>query len=148
MNYILISGKRNSGKNYIGEMIAKGISKNKCHLCGFADIPKRMINFQEDSREEKEQNRINLIRFAEGEKLKDKYVWAAALYKETKDLDVNFIIVTDWRFKDEYDYIKSKANVITIRVEDNKYRGNYVDRHRSETELDDFVFDFYVNNTR
>lgn len=63
-----------------------------------------------------------------------------------KNIINDVIIISDWRFNIEYnEIVKTYDNVITLRVVDDNIVNT--DMHASETELDDFNFDFTVDNT-
>lgn len=63
-----------------------------------------------------------------------------------KSFNEKFIIVTDWRFNIEHEnIIKQYDNVVTIRVHSDKMLNT--DNHSSETELNNFDFDYIIDNT-
>ena len=77
--------------------------------------------------------------------------WVNALmcdYKKVKDKDEEYShpnwIITDVRFPNEYDAIKSKGGII-IRVNRNESE-IITNKHVSETALDDYNFDYVINN--
>lgn len=77
--------------------------------------------------------------------------WVNALmcdYKKVKDKDEEYShpnwIITDVRFPNEYDAIKSKGGII-IRVNRNESETNDI-KHISETALDGYHFDYVINN--
>lgn len=77
--------------------------------------------------------------------------WVNALmcnYKKVKDKDEEYShpnwIITDVRFPNEYDAIKSKGGII-IRVNRNESE-IITNKHVSETALDDYHFDYVINN--
>ena len=78
--------------------------------------------------------RTYLIRFAE--KMKQELgndLWIKLALKDKKD---NFII-TDLRFKDEFDYLK-KYNIIIIKI---------IDKNIKETDIDQLEYDYLIDNT-
>lgn len=77
--------------------------------------------------------------------------WINALmcdYKKVKDKDEEYSypnwIITDVRFPNEYEAIKSKGGVI-IRVNRNESEKESI-KHVSETALDDYIYDYVINN--
>lgn len=77
--------------------------------------------------------------------------WINALmcdYKKVKDKDEEYSypnwIITDVRFPNEYDAIKSKGGVI-IRVNRNESEKESI-KHVSETALDGYIYDYVINN--
>jgi len=72
-------------------------------------------------------------------------VWSDVFMRQ--DFQEDYIIISDWRFNIEYTEAKKVySNVITLRIIDDNIVN--VDPHPSETELDDFKFDYYIDNTR
>jgi len=73
--------------------------------------------------------------------------------------NVNVFIVTDCRFKNELEWVKSKGHVLrifapdrnSIKIEQESNGNNDIAKaissHSSETELDDQKFEFVVDNT-
>lgn len=67
-------------------------------------------------------------------------VWAALLYKKAKESDADFVLVPDFRFNIEYNENATTINVFNKDIVS-------TDTHASETELDNFKFDWYIDNT-
>lgn len=79
-----------------------------------------------------------------------KNIWAEYVaYKISKFPSSKFVI-TDFRFPNEYDAIKqicgSTATVVTIRID--RPNRTAVNEHVSETALNDFKFDYVINNDK
>jgi len=71
-------------------------------------------------------------------------VWADAFLN--KSFNESVIIISDWRFNIEYEKINATyENVITIRVNDDNIKNT--DTHSSETEIENFDFDYIIDNT-
>ena len=77
--------------------------------------------------------------------------WINALmcnYKKVKDKDEEYSypnwIITDVRFPNEYDAIKSKGGII-IRINRNESEKKST-KHVSETALDGYIYDYVINN--
>ena len=68
-------------------------------------------------------------------------VWLELLLKRVNDASVDYILVPDFRFKVEY-----IEKSITLKIKNDEY-DNAGDLHASETELDDFEFQYYIDNT-
>lgn len=65
----------------------------------------------------------------------------------------DYFIVSDWRFKDEYEYLSSRYwySVVDIKILRNNYESSLSDSqksHSSEIDLDDFVptYTFHCDN--
>ena len=85
----------------------------------------------------------------------DEHFWTdfvARLIKTFKHVD--YVIIPDWRFNEEIEQLSKYFDfndIIKIRVD----RGSYVPpemtneqlKHKSEVELDDYPFDFIIDNT-
>ena len=67
-------------------------------------------------------------------------VWASLLYTRAYDSGVDYVLVPDFRFKIEYSNKALTVNVYNDYIES-------TDTHASETELDEFKFDLYIDNT-
>jgi len=70
-------------------------------------------------------------------------IWTRMLYYNLPSSGV--VVVSDWRFKVEYEYLSTRCKVLTVRVTDRNIINT--DQHPSEIELDDFDFDVHIDNT-
>jgi hypothetical protein len=164
---ILINGKYRSGKDYIAEQLANELNKRniitetmsyadsvKDILCSTFDISLDELNKYKNNKspisvQESELRSKYLLDFRQllqrfgTDAMKSVFgesVWASILYKKAQKSDADIILVPDFRFNCE----KIK-NAVTINVFNNSVK--YNDEHRSENELSDYKFDFYVDNT-
>jgi len=168
---ILIAGKKRSGKDHFAKLL-----KTELEDCGFAvdvmrfaDPLKELLaktlgltveqleeykNFPDEYAlhtvyyDDQHIQRINALNFRQllqnlgTEAMKDLFgesVWSDLTAKKTKESKADFVIIPDFRFLCEY----KGETTIKIRNDDLKTQ----DDHRSETELDNFEFDYIVNNT-
>jgi hypothetical protein len=171
---ILISGKKRSGKDCTGELIKNFIPKTK--IFRFADPIKEIIaktfNISLEELEEYKNNTdqfgleikaypnnqpdstIKHINFREilqrfgTEAMKPIFgerVWVEATAKKLEGEEIS--IITDFRFKEEYNLLNKQYEVYTIKIYNNNLEDT--DSHASETELDEanFKYDFYIDNT-
>jgi len=69
-------------------------------------------------------------------------VWVDLLIRKLPAEGV--VIVSDWRFISEYLALSKVGDIITVRVEDSNIKP---DAHISEHELDNFDFDYYIENS-
>lgn len=166
---ILVSGKKRSGKDFTAsllrdELIARG---KTVAIMSFAEPMKDIIysifevSFTEgealknqlepidygfkvdrDTREHSTTMRKLLQRF--GTDTMKKYfgddVWSELLYKRAESIDADYVLVPDFRFKCE-----DHPRATTIRINSNKC--DMEDTHPSETELDDYSFDYVLDNS-
>ena len=70
-------------------------------------------------------------------------VWAELLLSKMPIDEV--VIISDWRFRSEYERLVKDRRIVTIRINDDNLKG---DGHISEHDLDDFDFDIIVDNTK
>jgi len=158
---ILISGKKRSGKDYVANLLHQKITNSK--VIAFADKMKEILSISlnipiEELNEYKNKNkglyvhsgcleftlltdfRKLLQNFGTDamQKVFGKNVWTDLVLKE---YDGNPLIISDLRFKHEYNNLKH-LNPYTILVEG----GDNSDTHISEHDLDNFDFNFVINN--
>ena len=175
MKLIGISGKMGSGKNYLAEKTLYPYFKDKYNILiiGFGDLMKNelyardlKLSYDElyDHKTFETRQKLQLYGTENG---RDKYhedIWVRGLDIQIETFkrrcgENSLVIICDVRFKNEYEYIKSKGGK-NIRVhaplrtqsryikESNNdiYNLKIIKSHRSEIELDDQVFDIIYNN--
>jgi len=79
-----------------------------------------------------------------------KSVWADITYKNSIESDSKYIIIPDFRFYVEHDvfykpFKEGKIKLVTLKIENSDVEVD--DAHASEKELDDFHFDYIIDNT-
>jgi len=159
---ILVSGAKRSGKDFISEKILKSISDSK--RFSFAEPLKQIMadtfNISLEQLDEYKNEaypvvvndyqggvcigdfRQALQRFGT-EAMKTQFgndVWVDLLIDKLEPIT----IVSDWRFKTEYEAVKKVADVVTLRVVD---LNASPDGHISERDLDGFNYNFSIDNT-
>jgi len=171
---ILIGGAKRSGKDFIGNLIENIISKKQKTLkYAFAKpikyIASTSLNVSEEQLDEFKNNNESItigdkklditirdfiallgtqaIRYSD---FFEDSIWADIFIDiVNKNPEIDTFIVTDFRFKVEYEKIKSALNdsfrIITLKIENEEAELN-AGTHQSETELNDFQFDYYVDN--
>lgn len=169
---ILISGYKRAGKDTTAQMLKEIFEENqlKVEILSFADTLKNIACIIFDiSREQLDEFKNNETVIGTREWCKDylefdfeeltnfrkvltkigndalkpifgEDIWVKDIQKKIAASDAEIIIIPDFRFKIEH---INKA--ITVRV----VNGNIVNKetHPSETELDNFNFDVYLDNT-
>ena len=173
---ILINGKKRSGKNYAAQMIKEELDNRgyTVQIIAFADPIKEIISttfgmslelldifknqkqelyttrdnatdeeiFMGDDLELVTDFRTILQRFGTEamQTMFGKNVWVDLLLKRAQKSGVDFVIVPDFRFMTENIGFKS-INIFNNDIIDED------DKHASENELNDFIFDYVINNT-
>ena len=148
---ILVSGYKGSGKNHISKLLSEKIENST--VMSFAEPLKDIISItlgishnELDTAKNKSEPigatdyRTVLQQFGT-EAMKKHFgedVWVNLLISKLPKSGV--VIISDWRFKSEYKGVKALDNVEV----------NYdhkPDNHPSEREIEDFMFDFRMDNT-
>ena len=154
---ILLSGHSGSGKDFIANIMKTQLEKkdNKVLITHYADLLKYILKtfFNWDGKKNKYGRHLL------------QYVGTDVVRNQNPDYWVNFvndmltffikewdyILIPDARFSNEIEIIKNNSsfNVLTIRVNRNNYKSILTDEqknHPSETSLDNYKFDYYIDN--
>ena len=171
--FIGISGKMGTGKDYIIENYIKPYIETKlnkkCLILSFADMIKvnlmvhHNINMNElyGNKTPKIRNLLQLEGTEKGRNVFGADIWinyVKAWGELYMSRGIDFILIPDVRFKNEYDFIKSNNGIIfrinapnrnekRLRNESvNNENYEKIKNHQSEIELDDFKFDIIIDN--
>lgn len=161
MILLLVSGKRFSGRDYSVHRLSSLLPYAKTYTFAyFAKIDfckehnlKPSIFLSNTNKQIKETYRKDLISFSEKERIKHQK-WARLLALVISQDKPKYAIIGDFRFMSEYLYLKAYFDTIfTIRINApislREARGfkydHEIDSSPSETELDEFIFDFVLN---
>jgi phosphomevalonate kinase len=175
MKIIGLSGKMGSGKNYIAEKILFPHFKDSYNILiiGFGDQMKNelyardlTLSYDQLYDHKTFETRQKLQQYGT-ENGRDKYhqdIWVRGLDIQIETFqrrsgENSLVIICDVRFINEYEYIKQKLGTV-IRIEaPNRTKLRYTNEasldekhmdkimnHRSETELDNTVFDIIIKN--
>ena len=172
--WIGVSGKMGVGKDYFAKHylidFIENTLKQKCLVVSFADVIKLNVmvhnNITIDMLSGDKTNEVRTLLREEGQGKKQVYgddIWIRYT-KAMGDLymarGIDHIIITDLRFKNEYEFIKS-MNGVVIRIDapkrnekrlrkesSNIEQYNALANHISETELDNMEFDYTINNDK
>lgn len=168
---ILIKGLKRSGKDTTADIMVRMLQgKHSVSKLSFAEPMKEIIadtfeislseldalkNQQElmeygfkidrSIREHTSNFRILLQRFGT-EAMKKQFgdnVWVELAYNK---IHSDITIISDWRFKNELEYLKSKGDVKVITVQVIRAGQENTDTHISERDLDDVKCDFILEN--
>jgi hypothetical protein len=154
---LLLSGYSGSGKNYVAGIL----NKKGYVVLSFASILKDIVsvkyNICRDELETQEgkakmnslQNKTNrqiLIEEASSIKARDPDYFILFVKDIINSSTHDKFVISDMRYRNEYTVLKenlSDTNVVTIRINRDIY--NIID-HISEHSLEDFEFDFIIQN--
>jgi len=165
--FILINGKKRSGKDFFARLLQSEFQKlgKTSEVMSFADPIKDIIamtlGISHDDLDNLKNNEENLLANINGqqriisnfrlilqnfgtEAMKKHFgenVWPNLLLEKANNTDADFIIVPDFRFLCE-----NVTGGITVKIRNGDVQ-NSNDNHRSENELNDYVFDYELDNT-
>lgn len=171
LKVILVSGLKRSGKDFVSakmqsliggsivmafaeplkDIIATTMSVSKDELEEYKNNGEHIFTHSEiymnDTRDKEPFTNFRLILQRFGTEAMKKHfgddVWVHLL--ATKLPDDGVVIVSDWRFKREFEVLSKLAKVYTVRVDDVNLTTD--DLHPSETELEDFNFNVRIDNS-
>jgi len=168
---ILINGAKRSGKDHSARILKEILSKNNTvSTMSFADPIKQIVadTFELTLKEldeyknsatpiyikaHKKDKQISdfrtiIQRFGNEamKKMFRKTVWSDLLLEKALECESDYVIVPDFRFLIEEEVVrKSDFNVITLYIKNDSVINE--DKHASERELDDFKFDYTIDNS-
>ena len=154
---ILLSGKAQSGKDYIANIMKQQFEENgnKVLVTHYADLLKYILKtfFNWDGKKDKKGR--DLLQYVGTDVIRKKMpdYWVNFISQMISFFpnEWNYILIPDARFPNEIEVMQKNpdVNVITIRIN----RGNFTpqltleqQQHPSETSLDEYDFDYYVSN--
>lgn len=168
---ILINGKKRSGKDFFAEKLQEELYKNKktSEVMSFADPIKEIISTTFNITKEQlddyknDKNKIAVVKSNDltvdysvmtdfrtvlqnfgTEAMQTTFgqdVWVDLLRNKAKESDVDFVIVPDFRFLQEY------ISPLTVKIRNDEIDNACADKHASENELNDFEFMFEIDNS-
>lgn len=163
---ILINGKKRSGKDYLSKLLIKYIPNNlSCEIFSFAKIIKEIISKtfeitidQLDDFKNKEShifidnkeitNMRKILQIFGSDVMKPLFgedIWVKLINDKIQNSNSNFIIISDWRYYNEYLYLqKNNYNIITVNIKNENLLNT--DNHSSEKPLY-HNFDHIIDNT-
>lgn len=154
-----ISGKAGSGKDTVAEILFEKIHGGKI-IAHFADNLKDIISrllrisYQDLMNPEFKKKTVDLfpqytyrtLMQAIGTKFReiDKDFWVKLMMETFKYSNNYTILIADVRYKNEAEAIK-KAGGVLVRINRDIPR---INKHSSETDLDNYKFDYIINNNK
>lgn len=163
MKAILISGKSGSGKDQFSKYVEEILDRKDYRILTihYADFVKYCCSQYYDWDGKKDVYGRALLQRIGTDVVRKKYptYWAEIVAKfisATSD-DWDFVLIPDWRFINEYNVTKYyNKDSITVRVNRLNPDGTFYlnplftaeqNAHESECELDDYYFDYTVDNS-
>jgi len=159
--WILISGKRCSGKDCVAEMIYDELHESLSTSFALAlkrecaDTHKLDFNRLLNDRTYKEENRMMLIEHGRNMRAQEQSYWVRKTYEYFNDINWP-VIVSDHRFRNESGWLMEQpgVRVVSIRVTatdrtraERGWSSNpSIDNDQSETDLDNSVSDYIIAN--
>lgn len=150
---ILLSGRAEAGKNTMADLIADHLDNtvNIAYADRLKDVCIRYFNW-DGNKDEKGRTLLQRIG-TDVVRNKIPYFWVREVAQliEVFEDEFDCITISDVRFPNEIQYMKNLFGdkVVTVKV----IRDNYVSslteeqkNHPSETSLDNYIFDYYINN--
>lgn len=158
---ILISGKVQSGKDTFARYFkerAEELNK-KCFIIKYGDLLKYVLKTYYGWNGEKDEQGRYMLQHIGTDILRanNPNVWVNCVIELVRAIakDYNYVLIPDTRFENEIDqWWDTEFDYITVRVERKNIDGSDYDNglteeqkeHRSETALDDFVFNYTIMN--
>jgi hypothetical protein len=161
MKVILINGLKRSGKDFSANILLEKLPNSE--KIAFADPIKRIlsntlgISIDEFDNFKNNYYDINYdgisLSFREliqnfGESVKNEFgndIWAKTTKDKILKSKKDYVIISDFRFLVEYESLKD-LDIVTLKINDNNLQND--DTHISENELNDFKFDYQIDNTK
>lgn len=154
---ITISGPARSGKDYVGNLLCEALPNAKCYA--FADLLKEYVCelFNIDLETLNNLKNSGVAFTANGLTMRtilqrfgteifvnkvDKLYWVNKLKEKIQEENYDYVIITDARFRHEIECISDTSFKMLIKTNDNIKECS----HSSERDLDDYSFDFVINN--
>ena len=153
---ILINGKKRAGKDYVAKILKEKLGN--CEIMHYADALKQIIsetfeisleeleNFKNENVEiifnNKKTTFRRILQCFATEAIKPvigNNIWKRIVLEKIKETNAEYIIIPDFRFPEEY-----IEGSYTVKV----LGGEQLDSHISEHALNNFKFDYIIDNTK
>lgn len=157
MKIIALGGKARSGKDSAGLMIKNSLEDRgyKVVIVHYADYLKYILAKYYDWDGQKDERGRKLLQYMGTDKVRnrDPGFWVNTVIKLIKtvlDGDFDYVVIPDTRFPNEIDGPKSDGlDTVGVRIYRTDFESNLTSEqkaHISETALDDYKFDYYINS--
>ena len=164
MKVIAISGKAESGKDTIAKMLKQQLEEQnyKVMIIHFADVLKFVCRQYFDWNGEKDEYGRTLLQQV-GTEMREKNnpnMWVNITKELIRGIGAEFdyVLVPDTRFKEEINMLNEYFNCLSVRILRQDIDSDGIARvhvnnltneqraHKSECDLDDYKFDFFISN--
>lgn len=155
---ILISGKARHGKDQTAQYFKEILEENgmKCLICHYADVLKHFMQDYLGWNGVKDEEGRSLLQYwgTQVFRKNNPDCWVNIMVELLKGIEDRsyYVIIPDTRFKNEIEKIKeADFRAITVRVERPNFDNQLTEeqkRHPSEVDLDDYDFDYYIDNDK
>lgn len=156
MDIICISGKARSGKDTIAQELRKVLTESgkRVIVTHYADFLKYICREYYHWDGEKDEYGRTLLQTV-GQSFRDSNpdCWVQIMNGFISGLqnDIDVVIIADCRYKNELLELRlpCRGNIYTIRIERPNFDNQLTEQqklHKSEVDLDDCLFNLYVNN--
>lgn len=153
---ILINGKKRAGKDYVAKILKEKLGN--CEIFHYADALKQIISetfeisleelesFKNENVEitfnDKRTTFRRILQCFATEAIKPVFgnnIWKRIVLEKIKETNAEYLIIPDFRFPEEY-----IEGSYTVKV----LGGEQLDSHISEHALNNFKFDYIIDNTK
>ena len=155
MKVITISGKARHGKDTVAKLLKKQLNErgNTVLICHYADLLKYICKTFFGWNGEKDLEGRTLLQYVGTDvvRVKNENYWVEfiksilAMFPDEWD----YVLIPDTRFPNEIEEMKSEFDCVSLKVIRLNYDSGLTDEqlsHPSETALDDYSFDYTVDN--
>ena len=156
MRIICISGKSGSGKDFTAQIMKQNLEKSGLNvkIIHFADLLKGICRDWFGWNGEKDEAGRSLLQWVGTDCVRKRYTdfWVTYIAKllDVFDDQWDYVLIPDTRYSNEIGVLRDFGfNVFTVRVTREGYENWLTDEqacHSSEVELDQYMFDHYLNN--
>lgn len=162
MKVILISGKAGHGKDQFSQYLQQILTKQnkRVLVIHFADMVKEYAKLYYQWDGQKDEKGRHLLQWLGTDTVRAHFpnYWAdlVAQFIKSTETDWDVVLIPDLRFLNEYNRVKKyNENCIGVRITrfnsdgtewENPALTQEQHNHPSETDLDDYSFDYYVAN--
>ena len=148
MKLILITGHAGEGKTTLSNKLSSHFGIKSYALADpLKDMAKALFELFEKTVSEDKKNMRKYYQQIGTEICRKTFgedIWCKAL-EERMDKTDTLAIISDIRFKNEYEYFKKRYETIFVRVYNPSFREEDVMKHSSETYINEFVPDIIYN---
>lgn len=147
-NIVLINGKARSGKDTVAKMLKEHFESTGLSVAinpNAQAVKEIALSIFDWNGLKYTRGRQLLLDITQAGYNYDPFFWENKNDQRMTGSDI--YIIPDWRYKSTFNYFSQMNNVITINVtNENRESIGELNNHSSETGLDDFMFDYFIDN--